>query len=270
MKRFRYCQLRYIFNATKHNQKIQKLEDQSLKNIEKAVEILEKPVAKDDLKIEENKPFVNLKSSRGIAVKHTKKETQYSAIMRYCLEKDPTPEGFLNGVEMFKSKSKTRHGHIDFITSAMKFIEPYKLEKNMEVYESLMDVFPRSRFKNLTLFDALWPKSHPQLFLALDILTKMEWQHLTPSEKMHEICLDIFGRGSLPCRKIYRMWFWFEELKNLNPYELPADTYKNRTDIIKAAVGRLYGTTDGVKVLQVRRGLLFCCVVHNSGAIFSL
>ena len=196
-------------------------------------------------------PFVDLSSSKGITVKHIKKETANSALLRHCLEKQPDKEGFINAVEIFINKNKIRRHHVDFITTAMKFIEPYGLEKDIEVYNKLIDVFPRNKFVNRTLFDAVWPKPHPQINLALDILTKMEWQGILPSEETHDLVYEVFGRASFPLQKIYRMWFWFEEFKDLNPYKLPDEVYKNKTDIIKAAIDRILGNNDGTHIIEV-------------------
>lgn len=210
-----------------------------------------KKLPKENLPDSNFMPFVDLSANQGVTVKHVKKETANSALLRQCLEKEPNKDGFVKAVDVYIGKNRTRRGHIDFISTAMKFIEPYKLDNDIEVYNKLLDVFPKDKFNNRTLFDAIWPKTHPQMFLALDILTKMEWKGVLPTEETHDILHQVFGSSSLPLQKVYRMWFWFEEFKDINPYKLPAEVYKDRVDIVKAAVDRILGNNDGTKVVEI-------------------
>jgi len=253
--KLRYCQLRYFQQCSKvlaqHQSAMPKTKSKHLPN-----EITQKTASNitllNDLLSEERKPpVVQLTKSKGITVKHIKKETENSAILRYCLEQEPTSEGFVNAVEIFKNKNKNRQGHIEFIATGMKFIEAYGLEKNVEVYNAILDVFPRNRFDNRSLFDAIWPKPHPQINLALDVLTKMEWQGIMPTDETFDIVHSIFGRASFPVQKIYRLWFWFEEFKDLNPYRLHDDVYKDRIKILEAVTERLYEDTSGFKILEL-------------------
>lgn len=222
-----------------------------LSNKEEEISYLRR--SKELLEQNVHKPIrlVDLSYSKGITVEHTKKENPHSMLLRHCLEEQPTTEGFIKAVDIYISKNKRRHGHMEFIATAMKFIEPYNLEKDIEVYNKLIDVFPRDKFVNRTFFDAVWPKPHPQINLALDILTKMEWQGLTPTEETHDIVYSIFGRASFPLQKIYRMWFWFETFKDINPYQLPDEVYRDRLDIMKAGIDRILGNNDGTQIIEV-------------------
>ena len=196
-------------------------------------------------------PVVDLKSTRGITVKHLNSGSQNSAFLRQYLENQPDKDGFIKAVDQWINKNKVRSGHIDFISTALKFIEPYGLGKEIEVYQKLFDAFPRDRFTNRTLFDAIWPKPHPQMHLALDILSKMEDNGVIPTLELHELVKEIFGPSSFPLEKIYRMHFWFNEMKDLNPYRLPEHVYKDRVEVIKAAVDRILGHNKGTQIIEV-------------------
>jgi len=196
-------------------------------------------------------PSIDLADTRGISVNHMTKENRSSALLRQCLSEQPDREGFFKAVDIYVDRNKRRHGHMEFIVTAMKFIEPYGLAKDLEVYNKLLDVFPRDKFVNRTLFDAIWPKQHPQMNLALDILTKMEWQGIMPSEETHDLLYSIFGRASFPLKKVYRMWFWFETLKDINPYYLPDEVYKDRLNIVRAGIDRILGNNDGTKIIEI-------------------
>lgn len=196
-------------------------------------------------------PSVDLGNTRGISVNHMTKENASSALLRQCLSEQPDQHGFFKAIDVYVGRNKRRHGHMEFIVTAMKFLEPYGLDKNLGVYNKLLEVFPKDKFVNRTLFDAIWPKQHPQMNLALDILTKMEWQGVIPDEKTHDILHSVFGRASFPLKKVYRMWFWFETLKDINPYSLPDDVYKDRLNIIRAGITRILGGNEGTKIIEV-------------------
>jgi len=192
-----------------------------------------------------NKPRVDLSDKTQITVKHTRKETEFSEIFRHCLDEEPTVEGFCRATKIYKDKNKhVRRGHIDFICAGLKFLTPYNLHKNHEVYEVLMDVMPREKFRNTTWLDVVAPRPHPQIFLALDILTKMEFEGLIPRQQMHDLVLEIFGVKSAPLEKLGRMQFWLDEYYDLNPYKLNDDVFLDRVDIIRAAIERLFSIND--------------------------
>ena len=196
-------------------------------------------------------PKVDLGNTRGISVNHMTKENATSALLRQCLSEQPDKQGFFKAVDVYVDRNKKRHGHMEFIVTALKFIEPYGLSKDLGVYNKLLDVFPKDKFVNRSLFDAIWPKQHPQMNLALDILTKMEWQGVIPDEETHDLLFTVFGRASFPLKKLYRMWFWFETLKDINPYSLPDEVYKDRLNVIRAGITRILGDNNGTKILEV-------------------
>jgi len=196
-------------------------------------------------------PQVDLSDMRGISVNHVTTENASSALLRQCLTEQPNREGFFTAVNVYTERNRKRHRHMEFIVTAMKFIEPYGLDKDVEVYNKLLDVFPKDRFVNRTLFDAIWPKQHPQMNLALDILTKMEWQSVIPTEETHDILHAVFGRASFPLKKVYRMWFWFETFKDINPYVLPDEVFEDRVRIVKAGIDRILGDNEGTTILEV-------------------
>lgn len=210
--------------------------------------------SKQMFEYEISQPSVDLSDTKGITVQHSTRENASSALLRQCLTGRGDREGFFKAVDTYVGNNKRRHRHMEFITTAMKFIEPYGLEKDVEVYNKLLDVFPKDKFVNRTLFDAIWPKQHPQMNLALDILTKMEWQGVLPTEETHDIMYSVFGRASFPLHKIYRMWFWFETLKDINPYLLPDEVFRDRVDIIKAGVDRILGNNEGTHIIEISHG----------------
>ena len=209
-----------------------------------------------ELSVQNENTFLQARRSKpqrqsAIAIKGIKKETAHSALMRACMEEQPNADGFRKAMDMYIKKNKPRQGHMEFIRTAMKFIEPYGLQDDMEVYNSLLNVFPRGIFENRTSFDAVWPKPHPQINLALDILTKMEWRGIIPDQTTHDIMYEVFGRASFPVQKIYRMAFWFEKFKDINPYELPDEVYNDKFTVYKEVLKRIAVSEDDIHVVEV-------------------
>ena len=163
-----------------------------------------------------------------------------------ALMEAPTKDSFCKVVETFKTRDKTRRGHMKFISTAMDYLDSFGLEKDLDVYNQLLDVFPRGRFENKTLFDAIWAKQHPQVFLALDILTKMEENVIKPSQETHDICYEVFGRASQPVQKCRRIAYWFTKLEEMFPHPLPLELPADEIKLSELALERM--TKEGVHV----------------------
>lgn len=212
---------------------------------------VEKAVPKAVKLRQRRRPVVDLSKSRGISVKHIQKENEHSRVFRHFLEDNPDKEGFIQAIEAYQAKNKIRQGHIDFIATGLKFMEAYGLSKEGELYDRLLDCMPRGRVNNKSFLDTLLPPAHPQMFLAIDLLHKMEENGVYPSDAMYEICKEVFGKPSAPLRKISRTRFWMDEYYDLNPYWLDNKVYMDRVNIIRAAIERILGSNDGTKILEI-------------------
>ena len=168
-----------------------------------------------------------------------------------ALVEAPTKGSFCEVLEKFKARDRTRRGHMEFLKTALNYMDVFGLEKDLEVYNRLLDVFPRGRFENKTLFDAIWAKQHPQVFLALDILTKMEENVVKPSQETHDICYEVFGRASQPVQKCRRIAYWFTKLDEMFPHPLPVELPDNEIALSTIAMERMAKEGVHVTVYQV-------------------
>lgn len=150
-----------------------------------------------------------------------------------------TKENFHGVIENFLAKDKTRRGHMEFLKAAMHYMEEFGLVKDVETYNRMLDVFPRGRFENRTLFDAIWAKQHPQAILALDILTMMEDNWLLPTEETYDILYDIFGHASQPLQKCKRLVFWYHKLEEMFPNPYPKVLPESDSELSKLALARM-------------------------------
>ena len=127
---------------------------------------------------------------------------------------------FKMALQEFLVRDKHRRTHLKFINTALENVDEFGLQKNIQIYKDVLDLFPKGRFVNRTLFDALWPRRTPQMELALKILQKMEDEGIRPDDELQEILLQIFGRASYPLQKCRRMIYWFDRYENIDPYKL--------------------------------------------------
>lgn len=165
-----------------------------------------------------------------------------------ALQTDRSKKGFVNVVHRFRMKDKQCRGHLSFLYASMKYIDKFDLAKDLDVYNELLEVLPKYKLINRTLFDALWPKPHPQTDCAIDLLTKMEDNYVRPDDLTYTILLEVFGRASLPVQKIQRIAYWFDKYKDINPYLLPEEDLKDRFKVCKSALERMTNDCENIRV----------------------
>lgn len=162
-----------------------------------------------------------------------------------------TKESFLGVIDNFLANDRTRRGHMEFLKAAMHYMEEFDLVKDVEAYNKMLDVFPRGRFENRTLFDAIWAKQHPQAILALDILTLMEDNWILPNENTYDLLFEIFGHASQPLQKCKRMIYWYHKLEEMFPNPYPKVLPESDTELSKLALARMTKDDQIITVYKV-------------------
>ena len=175
-------------------------------------------------------------------------------------------DSFFDVIDNFLAKDRTRRGHMEFLKTAMAYMEEFGLEKDVEAYNRLLDVFPRGRYVNRTLFDAIWAKKHPQAELALEILTEMEDHWLLPNENTYDVLYEIFGHASQPLQKCRRMIYWYHKLEEMFPNPYPKVLPENDAELSKLALTRMTKDEQIIMVYKViwilsLKGNVICCNV---------
>lgn len=162
-----------------------------------------------------------------------------------------TKENFIGVIDNFLAKDRYRRGHMEFLKAAMHYMEEFDLVKDVETYNRMLDVFPRERFKNRTLFDAIWAKQDPQSVLALDILTLMEDNWILPDETTYDLLHEIFGHASQPLQKCKRLIYWYQKLEEMFPNPYPKDLPESDTELSKLALVRMTKEEQIITVYKV-------------------
>ena len=187
-------------------------------------------------------------------------------VARRSMQEEPR-ERFAEALQSYMKQEKYRRGHVKFITFALHQLEEFGLQQDLLTYNRLIDIFPKDRFKPDNIFDAFWPKPHPQIEVALQILTKMEENAVIPDLTTHKLLVEIFGHVSFPVQKCYRMAYWFSKYVDVDPYWIAGDLPSDPLELNRLALFRIAGENgvlDEVKVSSSYHGLYMSCICFNA------
>ena len=161
-----------------------------------------------------------------------------SAKQKPALEKQ---EQFALVLKEFMAREKYRRGHVHFIRLALHRMNEFGLEKDLLTYNRMLDIFPKGKFIARRMLDALWPRSLPQLELALELLTKMEEHGVRPDYNTFMLLTEIFGRRSLPVQKCIRIAYWFDAFEHADPYKVDSGLPSDPLELSRLALKRIAG-----------------------------
>ncbi len=160
-------------------------------------------------------------------------------------------EQFAMALNEFVVREKYRKGHVQFIRIAMQRMDEFGLQKDLETYNRIIDIFPRGRFAPTRLLDAVWARPLPQLELCLDVLTKMEVNGVRPSMETYEIVKAVFGK-SLPLEKCVRIMYLFDKYRDMDPYEIHSELPTNPVELSRLALFRIAGMDGQLMEIEAR------------------
>ena len=186
-------------------------------------------------------------------VKHHTKLFEEAKLMADVVNQDK----FKHVMVEFQRADKYRRGHMTFITLALARIEEFDLNTNLLTYNRLLDLFPKGKYNNKNLLDAVWPKPHPQIDLALKVLQKMEENGVRPDNVTYSVLVDIFGRDSLPVEKCKRMAFWFDRFEHADPYHIPGHLPDSPEELGSLIISRITSNIADIAIHKVPEQICF-------------
>lgn len=140
---------------------------------------------------------------------------------------------FVRAVQNFGQHSVHKRGHVDFIYLALRKMREYGVEKDLAVYNLLLDVFPKEVFRPRSVFQKIFIHYPRQQECGIAILEQMENHGVMPNKETEFLLVQIFGRKSYPMLKFVRMKLWFSRFKNINPFPVPQDLPQDPVDLAK-------------------------------------
>lgn len=133
-------------------------------------------------------------------------------------------ETFLEIIRIYKRNDSNRKTQLEFIQTALKYMNEFGVHQDIEAYKALLDIFPRGRYIPANRFQAMvyhYPKHQDT---ALRILNKMEENFVIPDYDVQKMILEIFGKNTLVIKKCYSMFYWQPKFSQLNPWPIPRPT----------------------------------------------
>lgn len=103
-----------------------------------------------------------------------KDKKEVSVKLDFNTMKDKTRDSYLDMIRIFVNRDVHRRGHVEFIYSALKNMEVYGVQKDLDVYKALIDVLPKGKFIPQNVFQAEFMHYPKQQQCAVDLLEQME------------------------------------------------------------------------------------------------
>ncbi|XP_014291330.1 evolutionarily conserved signaling intermediate in Toll pathway, mitochondrial isoform X2 [Halyomorpha halys] len=164
--------------------------------------------------------------------------------------KNKNKETYLEMINIFLHKDKDRRGQVEFIYAALKHMKDFGVEKDLEVYKKLIDVFPKGKMVPRNLFQAEFMHYPKHQQCAIDLLEQMEELGVMPDWSMEDQLVSVFGKRAHPLRRYWRMMYWMPRFKNASPWLLPEDLPNDTIELAKLAVSRMT-SVDPTTVISV-------------------
>ncbi|XP_013887773.1 evolutionarily conserved signaling intermediate in Toll pathway, mitochondrial [Austrofundulus limnaeus] len=155
-----------------------------------------------------------------------------------------TKATFNQVIDVFIARDIRRRGHVEFIYAALKKMPEFGVERDLSVYNKLLDVFPKEVFVPQNFIQRMFNHYPRQQICGVDVLETMENYGLTPNIETKVLLIQIFGNKSHPIRKYQRMIYWFPKFKHANPYPIPKHLPEDPVDLARFSLTRIANDLD--------------------------
>ncbi|CAG9536019.1 unnamed protein product [Cercopithifilaria johnstoni] len=129
-----------------------------------------------------------------------------------------TKQTFLNVIDNFCKNRAHARGHVEFINSALKYMKEYELQKDLDIYKSLLNIFPKGPMIPKNVFQRRFLYYPQQQICCTKLLDEMEWFGVQPDKEVHDLVVNAFGEWNYATKKVKRMLYWMPKLKHSNTY----------------------------------------------------
>ncbi|CAJ1086502.1 evolutionarily conserved signaling intermediate in Toll pathway%2C mitochondrial [Xyrichtys novacula] len=151
---------------------------------------------------------------------------------------------FKKVVDVFLKRDIRRRGHVEFIYAALKKMPEFGVERDLAIYNKLLDVFPKEVFVPRNFIQRMFNHYPRQQECGVQVLEQMETYGIIPNMETKVRLVQVFGEKSHPMRKFQRMMYWFPKFKNLNPYPVPHQLPEDPVDLARFSLTRIANDKD--------------------------
>ncbi|KAL0118305.1 hypothetical protein PUN28_009151 [Cardiocondyla obscurior] len=179
-------------------------------------------------------------TSRERNEKNDKKDEKSDIILHaFANVEEKKKESYLEVLRQYKSKNEMRHGHVEFIRIALRYIDEFGANRDLAVYKELLDVLPKGKFVPRNYYQTIFLHYPLQQNVAVDVLSKMEDNCVMPDKEMQDQLLNIFGKHGLPLKKFWRMMYWMPKFAHLNPWPCSRPAPKDPQVLARMAMSKM-------------------------------
>ncbi|XP_066449742.1 evolutionarily conserved signaling intermediate in Toll pathway, mitochondrial isoform X2 [Eleutherodactylus coqui] len=151
---------------------------------------------------------------------------------------------FVQVLDLFCGRDVRRRGHIELIEAALRWMPHFGVEKDVEVYNKLLDVFPKEVFIPQNFIQSMFLHYPRQQECAVRVLDQMEYYGVTPNKHTLFLLVQTFGKLSHPVKKYQRLLYWFPRFKHTNPYPAPLHLIADPVALSKVCLERIAADRD--------------------------
>ncbi|XP_038067169.1 evolutionarily conserved signaling intermediate in Toll pathway, mitochondrial-like [Patiria miniata] len=148
-------------------------------------------------------------------------------------------ETFRKVVKTFTEYDKRRRGHIQFIETALRYMKDFRVEKDVDAYNALLDVFPKGKYVPENVIQSIYNHFPEQQICAIKVLQMMEDNTVLPNNETKDILISVFGKRAHPVKKYQRLMYWFPKFRNINPFPLPKELPTEPTKLSEIGLKRI-------------------------------
>ncbi|XP_054457638.1 evolutionarily conserved signaling intermediate in Toll pathway, mitochondrial [Anoplopoma fimbria] len=150
-----------------------------------------------------------------------------------------TKATFNKVVDVFIKRDVRRRGHVEFIYAALKKMPEFGVERDLVVYNRLLDVFPKEVFVPRNFIQQMFNHYPRQQECGVQLLEQMENYGIMPNMETKVLLVQIFGEKGHPMRKYQRIMYWFPKFKHVNPFPVPQQLPEDPVDLARFSLNRI-------------------------------
>ncbi|XP_056115213.1 evolutionarily conserved signaling intermediate in Toll pathway, mitochondrial [Rhinichthys klamathensis goyatoka] len=155
-----------------------------------------------------------------------------------------TKADFNRVVDVFNKADIRRRGHVEFIYAALKKMPEFGVERDIAVYNRLLDVFPKEVFVPQNFIQRMFNHYPRQQECGVQLLEQMENYGIIPNVETKVLLAQIFGEKSHPMRKYQRIMYWFPRFKHTNPFPVPHVLSSDPVELARFSLTRIADDPD--------------------------
>ncbi|XP_068164041.1 evolutionarily conserved signaling intermediate in Toll pathway, mitochondrial [Antennarius striatus] len=155
-----------------------------------------------------------------------------------------TKATFNKVLEVFIKGDVRRRGHIEFIYAALRKMPEFGVERDLTIYNKLLDVFPKEVFVPRNFIQRMFNHYPRQQECGVQVLEQMENNGVTPNTETKLLLIQIFGKKSHPVKKYQRIMYWFPKFKHANPFPIPTQLSVDPVDVARFSLTRIANDLD--------------------------